>query len=465
MISNTELKNTETTIVSSNTAETVPATSTDHNHDQTSDLTNDLTHDLTLEFTRETLEKMKDEVSMTDTDEKTGLELFCSNNYKTDACDTIRKCRGVVFHGDNIIMRAFPYTIEYSCKNEEKIESEIKDVFEDCMFFDAHEGVLIRMFNFGGRWFTSTHRKLDAFRSKWSSKESFGTSFKNALKSEIEHNKTLADSLPGEETGSIIERFQTTLDVDKQYMFLVRHTKENRIVCHAPERHTVYHVGTFVDSKLVLTEDVNIPYPTKHNFGTLAEMVDHVQKTDSQDNQGIIVFAPNNKQYKILNDEYLELFETRGNVSSINFRYLQLRMDRNEVDKLYFLYPEKAPMFEEYEEILYAVAKIIYKAYCSRYINRQYVKMPQEEYAVMKDCHKWHEEDRKNNRISVDRVIDSMNSQRPTNLNRMIRHYRLEQKNAEQQVVSLQQPRSLLLANKKAVQQSVKPVELTHTSV
>ena len=48
--------------------------------------------------------------------------------------------------------------------------------------------------------------------------------------------------------------------------------------------------------------------------------------------------------------------------------------------------------------------------------------MPREEYQVMRACHSWHLEDRAKNRISLRKVIEKMNEQIPTNLNKMIRH-------------------------------------------
>ena len=50
--------------------------------------------------------------------------------------------------------------------------------------YDAYEGCLLRLFNFNNKWFLSTHKKINAFRSKWSSKDSFGLMFQNALQYE-----------------------------------------------------------------------------------------------------------------------------------------------------------------------------------------------------------------------------------------------------------------------------------------
>ncbi len=106
-------------------------------------------------------------------------------------------------------------------------------------------------------------------------------------------------------------------------------------------------------------------------------------------------------------------------------------MDKEKTDKLYSLYPRHTDTFEEYENILYNVAKIVYEAYVQRFIKKKYVTLPKEQYQIMRNCHAWHLEDRLKNRISLRKVIELMNKQEATSLNRMIRTYIQELKNPE----------------------------------
>jgi hypothetical protein len=382
------------------------------------------------EFSRANIEALGNTVRLVDSDESIGLDLFCYVRCGPTDEGLIRQCRGVVFHEQKMVMKAFPYTTEYNHTDTESIEEHINTVFKECSFYDAHEGALIRMFNFEGKWLTSTHRKLNAFRSKWASRESFGTIFKRALESELENNTALRESLPVTDDG-ILERFQSTLDITKQYMFLIRNTQENRIVCMPPSRPTFYHVGTFVDGELVMTEKINVPYPTHHKFSNSKELIEYVNNADPIYFQGVIVFAPDNKQYKILNKNYQDLFQARGNEPSIKFRYLQVRMDRKLVDMLFYLYPDFTPYFDDYENTLYDIAVSIHSAYVQRFMKKQYISMPREEYAIMRDCHTWHLEDRDNNRMTLEKVIHMLNLQSPTNLNHMIRRYKTDERKAE----------------------------------
>jgi hypothetical protein len=377
------------------------------------------------EFSRAAVEALGDNVRIADHDEANGLELFCYSRSTPVVDDMVRQCRGVIFSGDKLVLKAFPYTVE--CLSDGVEMNEIEEKFDNCSFYDAHEGALLRMFYHGSRWFISTPRKLNAFRSTWASRESFGTSFKRALEEQVATNDDLRAALPsGDE--SLLERFQSTLDKEKQYMFLVRHNVENRIVCASPEKPQVFHVGTFVNGELSLEDDIHVPYPKKHNFAGMDELWKYVENVDCKYLQGVIVFAPDNTQYKIVHRTYQLLFKARDNEPSIKFRYLKVRNDENTVNMLRALYPEMIQVFDQYENTIYDIAKSIHSAYVARYIKKsRYVRQPKEEYAVIKECHSWHEQDRAENRLTLDKVLDIMKTQSATDLNRMIRRFTNEQ--------------------------------------
>jgi len=380
-------------------------------------------------ITRDAIDKMVTEnlVNMTDNDEAANLQLFCyvKCGPESEYGKLLPQCRGVVFNDKNIVMQAFPYTIEYSDTDKDDIVLKMSPLLQECKIFDSYEGTLIRMFHFSGKWYTCTHRKLNAFRSKWASKESFGTAFKRALESEVSFNNVLRSSIP--DTGEcLLERFQTILDPLKQYMFLVLHNEENRIVCDPPSRPSLLHVGTFVGGELIMNENINIPTPKELTFDNIDSMIEYVKNINIREKQGVIIFAPNNKQYKILNKDYLKFFSVRGNEPSIKYRYLQVRMNSHLIDIFLDLYPNMIEKFEEYEDVIYAIAQNIYKSYVERYIKKQWVTVPIEEYKVVTKCHAFHEQDRKKNRVSIGKVIEVLNEQPPTVLNKMIRRFKNE---------------------------------------
>jgi hypothetical protein len=384
-----------------------------------------------LDFNRENIELLNKVIKKVDSHETTGLDLFCYIQCNPNDSQIRKQCRGVVFKDNELIMKGFPYAIEYTeHENQQDIDKNITSIFDKCSFYDAYEGSLIRMFYYGDKWFLTTNRKLDAFRSKWASKESFGSFFSKALEREFETNERLKNAV-SETEGDIIERFQSVLDKSKQYMFLLLNNNENRIVCSAPEHPTVFHVGTFVNFELVTDVDIYLRHPRKLDFKNIDELYEYTNQVNYSELQGVIVFAPNNLQYKILNQEYYELYKIRGNEPSIKFRYLQVRLDEKYKERLLYLYPEYADSFVEYENYIYDIARFIMNAYVERFIKKNYVVTPIEEFQVVRECHGWHLQDRINNKININKVVEILNKQPVVNINRMIRKRIMEKTNPE----------------------------------
>lgn len=386
-----------------------------------------------MEFNRANIDSLSKFIRLVDTDTSTGLDLYCYIQCEPHDSEIRKQCRGVVFNKDKLIMKGFPYTMEYTQnENLPDINDNITNSFDKCSFYDSYEGSLIRMFYFKDKWYLSTNRKLDAFRSKWASKESFGSFFKKALEYEFENNERLksnVDFTPGKDDA--IERFQSVLDTNKQYMFLLLNNNENRIVCSAPDKPAIFHVGTFVNFDLKMDEDVYISYPKKHDFSNIDELFDYVNNIDYKYLQGVIAFTPGNYQYKIFNQEYHDLYKARGNEPSIKFRYLQVRMNKKYNDILHYLYPEYKNSFADYENYIYDIARDITKSYVERFIKKNYVTVPVEEFQVIRECHTWHLLDRLENKININKVIDILNTQPPTNINRMIRKRIMEKNNTK----------------------------------
>lgn len=388
-------------------------------------------------FSRENVEK-NDNVKLFDHDEETGLDLFsymtCDNN------DSYfhQQCRGLVYDKENLVLKGFSYATEYTDTESMKqlICDENNRILNNWKFYLAFEGSLLRLFYFQDRWFLSTHRKLNAFKSKWSCQDSFGTIFKLALEHEFIVNSHFRERLQNNNE-NIYENFLTTLDRNKQYMFLVLNNEENRIVCRSPSESEsyVYHVGTFENLQLIdFSCDVSRPVPL--TFESFDDFTNYLDSIDIFYNSGLIAFSPEGRQYKFLRKDYLDCFQVRGNEPSLRFRYLQVRLNPELVRKLYLLYPRFIRDFDYYESLLYDIAKMIHKTYIQRFIKKLYVTLPTEEYSVMKDCHQWYLTDRENNKVTLEKVIKFLNKKSPTLLNHMIRRAKLNKMNG-----NLVQPR------------------------
>lgn len=384
------------------------------------------------DLTLETIRSLEPQVRMVDSDNS--IKLFCYTSCSEDDPDSVKACRGIVFDDDKLILKPFSYTPEYTAKEKDKISACLPSSLESCRIFDSHEGVLIRCFHAQGKWYTSTHRRLDAFRSKWASRTSFGEAFTEALRSAERNSLPFREYLERHTTNdddeteqSILDTFLSTLDTSKQYMFLVENDRENRIVCESVESPYVFHVGTLTDGEFELTTSVGLPNPNEHELTSLDELLAFVETMDERYLQGVIVFTPNG-EVKITSSKYDYFFKLRGNEPSIKYRYLQLRMSMTEAADFKNLYPEYVKDFEKYEDTLYDVMTYIKDAYIKRYIKKEYVTMPPEEFSIMREIHKWHIEDRANHHISSNKVIDVLNEQPPSKINKIVRRYLNEER-------------------------------------
>jgi len=392
-----------------------------------------------ITLSKKAISDQGNKIRLVDSDPDNKLDLFCYVRCVDNSDQTVKSCRGVVTANDEVLYQTYGYTHEFTADNVEAIKKTM-DFDNSFVVQDAHEGSLLRAFCVNDTWYITTHRKLDAFRSKWASRQSFGAQFVESLVSIYNNNETFKEKLNNisdedianvhvftlksseHDKNPVLLKFLHTLDKSKCYCFLVRNTSENRIVCQSPEAPTLYHSGTFASGKFLgLESDLGVPVPQTHNFTSWDEVCKYVKDETSYETlQGLIVF--NGRDHvKVLSNDYKRYFDVRGNEPSVRYRYLQVRMDKETTDALYELYPRYTDQFQNYENTLYEFAKTIYDSYVKRFIKRQFVTLPKEEYTIMRACHAWHLEDRSKNRMNLRKVIEKMNEQPPTILNKMIR--------------------------------------------
>lgn len=364
------------------------------------------------------------------TDSTYDMKMYCYENDGVNEAwlngdSLVPECRGVVFDSEgNLISRAFGYTPQFSSdeNSSESVPLELKEFIEqhltDCRVYPAFEGALVRIFRYNGEWYLTTHRKLDAFKSYWGCRTSFGTMFMNAFNEARERSPELIKN-------NIFE----ILNPSRQYVFLVLNTIENRIVCSPPEKPVIIHVGTFENG-----EEVSEVIPGIYGQNPLEiSSYQHLLETASSMNpsmyQGVIVFLPNGRQVKICSPTYLNMFNLRGNEASVMFRYLQIRHHWREMYKT--LYPEHSSRFEEYENILEEISRKILRWYQERFIMHRKFILPREEFRVISAAHNCFKNMRStdsNARVDLQLITSILNVQPPTNLNKMIRRVIEERK-------------------------------------
>lgn len=324
--------------------------------------------------------------------------------------------KGLVYEGNNEIMKPFP-------KVETMDLEDLKKKYPDlacAKIWDHHEGCLLRVYWSSHGWRLSTQKKIDAFRSRWGSRLSFGESWVKALPRQDQAQP---------------HSFFTTLDKKCQYLFLLSNNKDNRIVCNVPPEPTIKHVGTWVDGRLRHDIDVGIDRPHQYTFKNHEELASHFENMDWKHVTGCLLCVPvpgssaggtssaGGKWVRVIHPEYARWAKVRNNEPSLPFRYLQIRLDENMTSMLYELFPQYAEKFDLYEDTIYDIACYLHSCYMSRYVHKQFVTVDREFFPILRMCHKWHTEDREHNKVTLDKVIEMINSRYDHVLNKMIRTF------------------------------------------
>jgi hypothetical protein len=355
---------------------------------------------------------------VTITDSVDGLNCYHYTSCDDNSSPDVKEYRGIVKRGDKVVCKTFGYITEVSSAERERVKSMLSG-FNQSRVFSAQEGATLRVYWDGEKWRLSTHRKIDAFTSKWGkiTGKSFGEMFMDALLTENVDGKYRPEDL--------FSSFCETLDKTRVYAFLVRNTRDSRIVCVEPVRPKMYFIGMF-DQKtgfLLQGNDSGIEYPPTLEFATPDTMLDYVDNVDVAQTSGVVVYMPNGTQLKVTSPHYLQFFNVRGNEPSVKFRYLQIRGDKSMVGMLYNLYPESIPTFELYESTIETVKTRIHRAYVDRYVNREYVRVPKPEFSIMESAHNWHLSNKKSNIVTRDYISFVVDGLHPSALNRLIKPY------------------------------------------
>ncbi len=221
---------------------------------------------------------------------------------------------------------------------------------------------------------------------------------------------------------------------------MVHNIEENRIVCFAPQFPFMYFIGEFQTNSDGTTThlDTNtslVEYPPKVKLNTFDDLVNYIEHIAYDQYQGLVAYIykggqdpagnQNIETIKIYNECYKELQEIRGNEYNLDFRYFQLRNEK-EVEILRMMYPEKESTFDEFESILEMLARKINKGYIDRYINKKLVELPQLEYRVMDKCFKEYKCSRvkgEKSYHSIENVVQMLDRESAEDLYKMCKPY------------------------------------------
>ena len=332
------------------------------------------------------------------TDEDSNLAIFSYKQCDNSSREEVKMCRGMVVDLATKIplFRSLGYATEYTEASWAALPLS-PEAFGEMRFYASEEGTLLRLFfsKSAGKWYLATHRKLDAFRSRWSSGKPFGEMFETAL---------------FRQTGMMLADLTMRIDPAHVYLFLVRSSQENRVVCIGANEPTMFHVGTLRDGQHFDTETevAGIQRPVRLPFTRQEEVSQYAAAVNPATHQGVIGFSGDGRHCKIVNSHYAMFSQVRGNEPSVAFRYLQVRTNPVYSKMMYDLYPEHVARFMQYETTILTIAKRIHNAYIARFIKKRQAVVTPEEYRIVRECHGWHISDRVHNRVTLAVVTECL---------------------------------------------------------
>jgi len=342
--------------------------------------------------------------------------------YNVEPTNPFCEDRGVIKlnGGDQrTVCKSFPYTPEIISNEDLHQDLLTDDIVKSSDCYTSFEGTIVRLFEVDNKWFLSTHRKINAFKSRWSEEITFGDLFLKAL----------------HRTGKVnVDELNPILNRNYVYTFLIRNTIKNRLVCDPcgnSENPVIYYTGSFnrTDNfSFVWDDNFKIfERPEKLSFSSKDDIIAYVSKSNYKKNSGVIVYHTNPKTnkiqpIKITNPEYKYYASLRGNEPNIILRYIKMRGHPFYIDFIE-LYKEHEDKFTNIEKLFYKSINNITIAYVNRYIKKQYVELPQCEFYIMKKCHQWHLQDKTHNKINIDRVREIFDNYDPYILYRIYKLY------------------------------------------
>lgn len=353
----------------------------------------------------------------------------------TDNClfeDKLRRIRGTIIDNRTkaVVQEGgfFPY--EYTHNLMDKCIAKMADLnhdFKDMKIGYSWEGTIIRIF-YHNKWYVSTHRKLDAGRSKWGSNNSFKFLFEEGLKES--YNISLQDLFG-------------RLNLRCQYTFILMADKNTRFVCTTDHNKKVYFIGSNDPECNVGIE--GLP-EISGRFDTIESVFKFVETmTYPFTFQGILMVHPSGSQYRIISEEYATYFKVRNNEQSIPYRYLQLKSQNDHVslDLLVKLFPDHIPVFEQNERYISKLVEIILVEYNKR---KQRSLLPRDLTTVEQIDQKLYlfiktKLLKIKDQVTSEKILELLWQEEPSNLNQMIRMVRFnetkQQKNLQKLVVDI----------------------------
>ena len=380
------------------------------------------------------------------TDEFENLKL-----YHYDTCDNfspeeLQSTRGIIKNNSVIVCKTNSFIPEIRTDDVEGIKQFITpNCNKTTSFYEAQEGSILRLWYYKEdenvekhRWFLSTHKRINAFASKWGSRSTYGETFLNCLSKlnlnkNSKKNKSWADDSDEDDTNNstqssttIFEKFCNNLNKNFVYNFLIRNTDINRVVVRGYTEPEIFCLGMYDKTKqfkyIPCDKNFVVPSLPSYSYQSLDKMIIDIEKFDINKVSGILLVTSEGKLIKLVNETYDRLFKLRGNVPNILVRYLELRLNEEQKSEYLHLYNEKNEEFKDIENILTDVSKNVFKKYLARYVYKQFAILPSCQFKIITKLHQLFRS-KTITKVTYDEVVKVINTLPSTELYNIIKNY------------------------------------------
>lgn len=344
-------------------------------------------------------------MDIVDANDELALYHYRMNADVTDFDNYSQMNKGLVVEKatDRILVSTSVFTPEYEMDSKELEDIDWANAYVHTSF----EGTVIRVFNHSSKWFMSTHRKLNAEKSRWGSALSFGEMFKW--------------SLPGD---LVWDTFTEQLDPKNVYVFLQRNSEDTRMVSYAPrfrEEPLMYYLGGMPLGDISMCPTIELPEsmrelftkPVTFQINTVDECRSILRTLHWSQYQGLFVHVPGKCMFKVLCQNYNELRKVRNNHPNILKRYMEIRDNDVLREQMYTLFPFYNPLFDHSEQLLESISQYVYKQYIRRYVYKQYAVVPPLLYFLTKQLRTWHLDRESERKDELNNGVDSSNLRPP----------------------------------------------------
>jgi len=280
--------------------------------------------------------------------------------------------RGFIYQDDRLVCKTFPYSDDLTVNDVDEIKSRLS--VGEWQFFPSYEGTILRIVNDKDNQLICTHKKLDAFSSRWGSEKSFGDLFKTSI---TEYNK--------EENA--FEAFMNTLKDNNHHTFLLCSNLDSRIVANRDNE--VFYVGSFDSQTHKYLGIVNSiqekmePFcksikqlEITNNENVIDQVEEYVEcKVEPFSQQGLIAIRKDDfSVFKVINSVYQNLSELRGNNPSLTARYLELLLKRRDlVLDFSTVFSNKHHEFGYISELLDDTVGYMLNVILTRYVKKRFM--------------------------------------------------------------------------------------------